>query len=594
MQKWVAGAVMLLAAVIYIQVAGFDFVWDDNMFIVDSSKLRSDAWVMIFAEPFFVSDNYYRPLVLLSYLIDGRASNFSPAIMHLTNLVIYASNVCLVWFLARRFSSRTSALSGSAKELLPYFAAVFYLVHPANIESAVWISGRFDLMVTFFLLCAMAVDISGLRVGSKCALVYVFYLAACLSKEMAVTFPIVLFLWHLAIEGGNKLTHRQFWIEFFKRYSSAYFFVILAGLTYLVIRYFALGYLLVEPAVGYLGSELQHLLLVGKAFGMYLFSALLPFAYSAPIHKEYFPVDISDRLALVSLLVLIVSVLVSTYMIKRRAPYVLPYIIFVISLLPVLHLKPVPIDENIIQERFLAFPLVFLSFSVCLIVLRLSSAMELTLFAKRFVAAMFWGWVSMSVVVLSSQIPMWKNNLIFWTWAREKAPDSVVANGNLGATLLRYGQLDKAEYHAKLAYYLEEKRLAGSVLLANIYMEKKDFDQAQKYIERLLASDRVIKPMELKEAINTLGLIHMRRGEYDKAKDIFNDLLADDMYYQPAMVNLGTLMYCLGDTNGATEFWDKSLALMHRDQATEYRKRFDFVIAEGVECNFQSESDSAQ
>src|SRR5690606_19694086 len=348
------------------------------------------------------------------------------------------------------------------------------------------------------------------------------------------------FLWHFVVSESTSTFSGRFWVAHFRRNGLTYAVLLAAGLSYLGIRYAALGYLLEDASTDHIGDGVQHFLLVSKAYGMYLFSSLLPFAYSSPIHKEYFPISYDDRLAVVSALIMIAAFLGAVIFVQRRRVYAVLYLLFFISLLPVLHVKVMPIYENIIQERFLAFPLVFLSMLLVAVFLRIATAVEASRFIRGSVLALFSFWVAASLFILSTQLPMWQNNHVFWAWAREKAPDSVVANVNLAVMTLDKGDVEKAIYYAKTANYLEPGRLSGAIVLANAHMQKKEFDLAEATVKELLASERYLSSSEVKEAVNTLGLISLRSGDYEKAEEIFRDILGSDKYYHQAMINLGS------------------------------------------------------
>lgn len=573
-----------IAVCLYIQVIGFDFVWDDNIFLVDSARLRSADWSGIFSEAFFLSGHYYRPLVLSMYVADVRFSDLSAGWMHGVNLALFFSNVILVWVIAKQVAKRLVFENKRASDVVPYAAASVYLCHPANIEAAAWISGRFDLMVTLFMLAAMVMCASHVRSYVKYPAVFFLYLSACLSKEMAVTFPLVLFIYQAILykdySGGGVSSFRRILLENIPVYTA----VMGAGVVYLCLRVYALGSLLTGADHYYLGTWLQHVLLVAKAFGMYLFSTILPFAYSAPIHKDYFPIELSDRLAWVSLLTLLVSISYAFYRLRKSPIISLLYIAFVVSLLPVLHIKPIPIDENIINERFLTFPLVFFSILVVVVTLKLIVEPVLTSFGKSVAMLLAVIWSLSCVVVLYSQIPLWKNNRVFWEWAREKAPDSVAANTNLAVVLSKLGDNEKAERLALIANGLQEGRNAASIVLSGVYMNQGKFDAAAKEVEKALSSPRHIPAIKLKELVNQLGLVKLRQGQYELAIEIFMDILREDPYYYQSMVNLGSALHCSGSAKEGDAYWDRSIGLMPPDRQKKYKEWFENLRQNGLKC----------
>ncbi len=579
----------LIAIVAYLPVVNFDFVWDDKMVLVDSAKLRSGSWTGVFTEPFFLIDSYYRPLVLFSFMIDVNLSGLSAMWLHSVNLLIFICNSGLVFMLARQIASHThqEALEKSnLLRLVPWLAMSIYFIHPLNIESTAWISGRFDLLVTMFLLITLVLDGIESRLKFKPLLMFISYLAACLCKEMAVTLPIILFgIHYLKSKSEQSFINNTFSIV--KENITIYLALFLAGVCYLVLRLNAMGALLQPADDFYMGTALQHLLLSAKAFGMYFFSAVLPFAFSSPIHKEYFPIQLHDRFAWVSLAILLIGISYSLYylVLGKRRPYAVLALLFIVALIPVLHIKPIPIDENIIQERFMAFPLVFFSILSSLLLVRLLTEVNFSKFVRSSLLGVFSLWLISSSLILFTQIPLWRDNLVFWHWARQMAPNSALVAVNMASELTSRGEFEEAKELALLANGLKEGSYPGSIILANIYMVTDELDKAKQTIETLLNSPLDFNGITLKETINTYGIIHQKMGDNTKALDIFTDILDEDPIYFQALVNRGSSYYCLGLVSSAKGDWDKALLLMPSNVKESYIDQFEQVLAGKKFCN---------
>jgi hypothetical protein len=221
------------------------FVWDDESYIYYLPFVReSTFWLKALTEPFFISTNYYRPLPLLTFMLDYRLGGGQPWLFHLTNLLFHIVNTVLVVFLTQRVVVHYRP---TAAQNLALLAGLFYGLHPVLVEPVAWISGRFDLMVTFFLLLALLLDGLPSLWKRSIGIGLCFFLAA-LCKEMAVAFPLVLVFWHLALadrpaQGLGSL--QDYWRTCQKSgHLWVYLTLLIAGLAYLGLRYMALGYLL--------------------------------------------------------------------------------------------------------------------------------------------------------------------------------------------------------------------------------------------------------------------------------------------------------------------------------------------------------------
>ena len=78
---------------------------------------------------------YFRPLYLATFWIERMAWGLSPALAHLTNLLLVAVAAALVVVLVRRTTGDAS-LAG--------LAGLLFAIHPYHIENTAWISGRSD------------------------------------------------------------------------------------------------------------------------------------------------------------------------------------------------------------------------------------------------------------------------------------------------------------------------------------------------------------------------------------------------------------------------------------------------------------------
>ncbi|MFW6280158.1 MAG: tetratricopeptide repeat protein [Planctomycetota bacterium] len=183
-----AGAVLL-----YINTLPAGFVSDDRELIEENERVRSLGQIpAYFVEPFSQkglaggSSAYYRPVVSATFTMDYALYGRQPWGYHLTNILLYALCVVLVYLLFRRFlPGRWGAAGG----------AVIFLAHPLHTETVSWISGRTDLLALVFMLVAVHSFLHARRRGRS--LMWFPILAGCaglamLSKEVAL---VLLPLW---------------------------------------------------------------------------------------------------------------------------------------------------------------------------------------------------------------------------------------------------------------------------------------------------------------------------------------------------------------------------------------------------------------
>ena len=122
----------------------------------------------------------FRPLIYESFRFVFLWAGEDPFRWHLTGFAIHAANAVLVLLLAQALAlGRFGA----------WFAAALFAIHATRPETAVWITGRFDLISTFFVLAALVLFLNDYRWLALFAMI-----AGILSKESAYACPLLLLL----------------------------------------------------------------------------------------------------------------------------------------------------------------------------------------------------------------------------------------------------------------------------------------------------------------------------------------------------------------------------------------------------------------
>lgn len=136
---------------------------------------------------------FFRPLFILSYLIDTRIWGAKPFGFHLTNIVFHSLNGFLTFQLGLRLVEDLK-LPVRVKQTVALGAGALFLMHPSHTEAVSWISGRADIFATFFCLASLWFFLTyqrvlrGLHLGSSLAC----FALALLAKESAVCLPLLI------------------------------------------------------------------------------------------------------------------------------------------------------------------------------------------------------------------------------------------------------------------------------------------------------------------------------------------------------------------------------------------------------------------
>ena len=451
-----ATAAILLAALfvfyIYHPAIFFDFVWDDvTYFKITSNHLNPNYLEEALTKPFLVSHNYYRPFVTLWLYIEADLTGTSTVAMHLTNILLHCINVILLGTLITQLFKEAKK---EVNTLTVLICCLFFGLHPTTIEVAAWISGRFDLLLTTFLLLALILDLKVKQKFTRAFSVGACFLFAALCKEMALGFALALPFWHLLIHSPIvRPVHIKSFLN--SKQLAVYLAVFISGLLYLGIRKIALGYVYLPSIKEENFSILDNILLSTKSLGIYLQMLTFPFTNLSPIHAEQLPIKANDMLALATALGL--SVIFSlSYFFKIFRYIALLLLIFTLSLFPVLHFFGMTIGENIAQGRFVVFPLVWMTASLTFLYIKYSSTLSPKLLLTTKCVILF----LLSINTLNTKItlPLWTNNLSLWQWAVTVRPESSEANASYAASLSNNKNYDKALIHIEKA--ISKKQIA--------------------------------------------------------------------------------------------------------------------------------------
>ncbi len=128
------------------------------------------------------------PLTTLSHMADCQLYGLRPGGHHLTNVLLHAASVILLFLLLRKM---TGALWKSA------FVAALFAIHPLHVESVAWVSERKDVLSGFFFMLTLwlyAHYANGPPRLSRYLMVALCFAFGLMSKSMLMTLPFVLLL----------------------------------------------------------------------------------------------------------------------------------------------------------------------------------------------------------------------------------------------------------------------------------------------------------------------------------------------------------------------------------------------------------------
>jgi hypothetical protein len=203
----VFGLFLLAGPIAFSSVINSWFLSDD---FAQIGKILGGDWSVVWGRE---HGGFFRPLFILSYLIDTKIWGARPFGFHLTNVVFHSLNAFLTYALSLLIVEDLK-LTGVTRRMIAIGAGSLFLLHPSHTEAVSWISGRADLLATFFCLVSLLSYLGYVRSQrtSQLVLSLTSFALALLAKESAICLPFLIVVVELFIGTLRKdgKTLRQF------------------------------------------------------------------------------------------------------------------------------------------------------------------------------------------------------------------------------------------------------------------------------------------------------------------------------------------------------------------------------------------------
>jgi tetratricopeptide (TPR) repeat protein len=146
----------------------------------------------------------YAPVTWAGYGLAYALGQAEPFWYHFLSALVHALNTFLAFRLLRRLDALVEVAA---------LAALFFAIHPIQVEAVAWIAGFSTPLFSLFYLLALDFYVRHTRTGSygkHYYLALLMFLVACLAKSAAVTLPLTLLVLDLWLQRGFN-TRR--WLE---------------------------------------------------------------------------------------------------------------------------------------------------------------------------------------------------------------------------------------------------------------------------------------------------------------------------------------------------------------------------------------------
>ncbi len=454
--------------------------WDDPSYIIQNDLVKSlsaSGLKHIFTTP---SMGNYHPITILLYAIEYHFAQLEPGLYHVDSLLLHIIVTLLVFWFVNLLTRRPIAA---------LVTALLFGLHPMHVEPVAWVSGRKDLLYTFFYLLSCIAYIKFIRAkdGRRHRWYWAcmgLFVCSLLSKPVAVTLPLVLLL--IDFFENGRITKKDITSKIVHLFLALCF-----GIAAYIIQSHSGALNVASANFGFF----DRIALAGYALFIYLEKLIWP----AKLCNFYtYPARVNGSLPLWYFLypiVIIALILVVYKFFRKNRVVVFGGLFFLVNILLLLQL--IPVGEAIMAERYTYLSYIGLFF--------IAGWLVSMVFEEEKSGAIRIAVGGLSIIIIGglgfmskNRCKIWYDSVTLWRDNLEQVPvGSQVAIDNLGAIYFDkwYNAKDKQERHNYYdsAYYL--LRISSEMWpdvvtpyqgLGMLYYSKKDYQSASKCFQKAL------------------------------------------------------------------------------------------------------------
>lgn len=489
-------ALVVIGFACYANALANGFVFDDHGHVLTDKSFRSLSNV-----PSLLVASY-RPLRDITYAIDFAVWGERPLGFHLTSVLIHVVNSLLVFALLLRITR---------KPLLASLAALIFAIHPIQPDAVTYISGRRDVLFSLFYLASFHSYLTYRRYLSGAqeprhhrarALFYFGLMLVCwalslLSKEMAASLPLFIFVWNFCDvwDQENVSWGRQFLAALKKAFSRdkwLYIVLSLAVPAYVWYQVFVKGGSARAGISGFDywgGSFYTNLLTSIKVHAWYLKQLVIP----TPIVQYSGAFDIAtsplDWRVMLSIVVVAATIVAGFVLLNRDKLMAFAVLSFFAMLLPVSQIIP---HQELLADHYLYLPMMSFGLLVASLAQKISLGSDTI---KRLAYGLAAAVLIVFAIMTVTRNTVYKDDFTLWKTNYKEVPTSIRAISSLaGQYAISYPAKGAELYKQCIA--VDPSYAPAYVSLALLYQTRDKAREAEELIQQGLAlpDSRVISP----------------------------------------------------------------------------------------------------
>jgi tetratricopeptide (TPR) repeat protein len=512
---------------VYGKAANFGLTrYDDDIWLIKSygfiKNLNNAA--QAFDHNVFISSgvlsNFYRPVLLITFILNAQFCRQNIGCYHLTDLVLHSGfGIILFYFL----------ISLKIDKKVAFFLTLFFITHPVLTSAVVWIPGRNDILLALFFIPAFMLAKKWLETAELRYLLghYWFYFLSLFTKETAIMFIPVLAAYYLAQKKFGDLINKSKLLGF--------------------------GWVLITGIWFWLRNQTQKSY-SGPVFGMLPVKNFIGiFTYLGkliPVSLSVFP---ENKIVQVSNFIGTGIALICGWLVwkSRHKSYFGLLIFGGIWFFGLLLPSIIQINQQavtIMLEHRFYLPTVGLLIGAGAIIHRSGY--------KQYILMITAGVILVFSLISMKRSNLYSNEIKFWTQAVKNSPASPVALNNLGY-MYQYVYKDSDQ---AMELYQKALKLAPNALFVRtnmgvIYMNRGEFDLAEKEFLTEL------KSRNGEEIWLQLGRLYYGEKKFDQALNAWEKAYALNPYFIPVNINLALVNSDLERFDQAKKYYYQAIDL---------------------------------
>lgn len=472
--------IILTGSIIFVNMLGNSFVWDDEEMVVNNFPVFKIGNIpSFFTQATFFSGGsqllgwFYRPFVMVSFLLISVLFGDSPFWFHLVQLVLHITNAVLLFFiLAVLFNQINKELARP----VALFLSLVFVVHPAQVESVSYIASMAEPLYTLFLLVLflLLAKKEKSRLNFKIGIIVILlFTMALLTKEGAVVFLPLAGLYLFLFKEKRKIV---FWAKYLFSALGLYLFI---RLSFFGIQFQKPNFL--SPIAN--ATLAERILTAFYSFFTFLRTFFFPKELS--VSQHFVVKEISDVRFLLGVIAVLFMILVCVYLLKRKNTtgifFIFWFFAFVFLVLNILF----PLDMTF-AERWLYFSMIgLLGFIGSLLFLFQRTIIKYFKFVA-IISLLIVGFMSVRTIVRNSD---WRDGFTLYSHDIKISKNSFDLENNLGVELFRKGDLENARMHFDRSVELQPNWAISLNNLGAVYNRIGDLEKAGLYYKKAVEKE---------------------------------------------------------------------------------------------------------